>query len=172
MTDEINALLQRLLSADDVSVLQRLAPGDLRQLFVYDAESRRFEPADGEFGDEELDALLRASEALTAHRDELPLRAFASPPRQERMKDDLQYRFGSDELELYEAFRRVLEQHVAPDEEHRIEYGMALDGPIVTVTLVSRTDVEYHAARERIRWLFELAKRQVTGEPYKGHRPY
>lgn len=166
-------VLRGALAAEDYAILSRLAAGGRwEDLFVYDPRQGRFEPAERRFRPRELEAVLRAADALTARRAQLHLAGVPTVPGRQRVKYEIQYAFGPAELPLYEEFRRLLAREVAPLDDVMIEEGAGLDGPILTVTIAATTDDEYRRARDHLQWLYEVAVRTVKGEPYRGSRPW
>lgn len=168
----IDEVLERYVSVDDYARLIDLSGGRLRELFVYDGHQRCFEPAERSFQIADLEAVLRASEVLTAHRDKLDTTRFRPVTSQKREKHEVQYRFGPGETQLYEVFKTTLEREMARSDAVTVEEGAGLDGPILTITISSTTENEYRQTKDYLQWLYDLAKRSISRRPYEGHRPY
>lgn len=171
MLQPLEKVLQAYLDRRDLSRLAALAQGDLRRLFIYDPIERRIEPAEMDFNPADLESVMRASDLLTEHIGELDLARLGQVVAPRREKFEFQYVFGPDELPLYESFMAALERAGATMGDVVIEENAGLDGPIVTITIATTTENEYRQMKEHIEWLYESAKRSLSGEPYKGYRP-
>lgn len=172
MPESIAKILQEALSAQDYALLQNASSGRLADLFAYDAAEHRFEPAERHFKPDELEAVLRASEVLTGKQKRLRMDRIPRVAGQRREKDEVQYRFGPGEAELYTVFRRLLEREMGRVDGVMIDENVGLDGPIITITIASTTENEYHQVRDHLKWLYELASRSVRRDPYRGSLPY
>ena len=167
----IERFLRDHLDSRDLARLLALAGGDLHRLFLYDPVDKRVEPAEIDFTPEDLESVMRAADLLTSHADQLDLARLGHVPVPRREKFQFQYFFGPADRALYEAFMAALDRASARMDGVFVEENAGLDGPIVTVTIAAATENEYRQTKEHIEWLYEVAKKSITGEPYKGDRP-
>lgn len=168
MQRSVAELLKDHLAPRDYEVLRRLSRGWHKPLFSFDPVRGAFECNLNRVSEEDLDAVLTACEVLSAHASEVDRTQIESlAPWKGELT--LPFRFSVDEEELKRRFVSLLEpgaRRGAWTVEERREHGEA----IVRVAIACVGEHEFQARQQQVNWLYELARRQLAGQPFLGQR--
>lgn len=174
MTLSIPQYLQERLSPAHYRALHEISDGFTRPLFAYDAESRRFECAEGfdpdALDDDAVDALCLACELLSDAGLSFDLASPLIESSQAPGVIRLTYDFSQEEEETYDRFRGLLHENTSPDAGFRTDFQKYPWGHRVVVDLEFQSDFDYQQKKDVIDLMLLVAKRRLKDNPFFGNR--